>query len=181
MREKLNHNPGDQEAAQASFFKIDPQSWPDLPPPVMRPKRFRNPYKLLGAARFTDQTVQYRVTSSMAPAWRIPQSKLVEELVCKNRIVKQIADKQGNIKERRMRRVRLRATELMRKLQSGKVEYTQVMLFYKNNATDFIPYRSYEYYRDYAIKHKLKIMPWPEYAREVIIERFSQDFYAFRI
>ncbi len=179
MREKLNQNLGNQEAVQASFFKLDPQSWPDLPPPLtVKPKQHRNPYKLLGVAHFTDRTVQYRATSSIAPDWKIPQSKLVEEPILENRIEKQTVDKQENIKERRMRRVRLQAKELMQKLQSGEVERSQALLFYKNNATDFIPYKSYEYYRDYAAKHRLKIMSWPEYARAVILERFSQDFYS---
>lgn len=182
MREKLGHDLGDKETTSApSFFEIDPQSWPDLPPVPIKPKRPRNSYNPLGVVRFTDQPLQYGLRlGSIPPGWRIPQSKLVEQLTFEGSSGEQTVDEQENAEEGTMRRVRLRAKELMLKLQSGEVERGQVLLFYKNNATDFISHRTYESYRDYAIKRKLKIMSWPEYAREVILERFSQDFYAFR-
>lgn len=181
MKEKLDRNPGYRETAQApSFFKIDPQNWPDIRPVLIKPKRPRNSYNSLGVARFTDQPLQYGLRlGNIPPSWRIPQSKLVQQLTYERRSGKQTVDEQGNVEEKTMRRVRLRGKELMLKLQSGEVERSQVLLFYKNNATAFISHRTYESYRDYARKRKLKIVSWPEYARAVILERFSEDFYAF--
>ncbi len=181
MKEKPSHNPRDKsETGQApSFFKIDPQNWPDIPPPPIKSKRRRNPYKLLGVAHFTDEVIQRRKRSMAPPrGWKIPQSKRAEptgEIPIEKPI-----PKEESVEDKRMRTVRLRAKELMQELHSGKVERSQVLLFYKNNATAFILHRAYECYRDYAVKHRLKIMSWPEYARERILERFSEDFYAFR-
>jgi len=47
MKETINRNRGKKEAQWASFFKIDPEHWPDLPPPKIpwrdyfKPKRQR--------------------------------------------------------------------------------------------------------------------------------------------
>lgn len=178
MKEKPNQDSRAHKTAEApSFHTIDPQNWPDLPPLPTKPRQHRNPYKLLGVAHFTDQTVQYGATSGMPPGWRIPQSELVEPT--NESPIKKRTDEERKV-EAKMRRARLQAKELMLKLHSGQVDRSQVLLFYKKNATAFISPRTYESYRDYAIKHKLKIMSWPEYARAVILRKFSEDFYAFR-
>lgn len=188
MKETINQDIKNQEAEQASFFKIDPQNWPDLPPPIIKPKRLRNPYKLLGIVHFTDEIQESSVSSGLPSDWTIPQSKLDTQLIAKrNRERRQ---------EELRKEVRRKATELIRELKARKADINSVREFYRSNATLLVRQRDYANYledkkrvlkskpsndREKMIKKYQKRAPklsWQEYAKLRVWEIFATDLMA---
>lgn len=185
MKETLDQNIKTQEAYSASFFKIDPQNWSDIPPPVVKPFKPRSPYKLFGVARFIDPPKPFVVTSGIPPQWKISKSRLNIQMVEKHK-------KEKGEGERR-ERVRRQATELMRKHKRGQIKIDEVRDFYRSNATFLVRQKDYEMYledrkrilkskptndRERMIKKCQKRIPklsWREYAKLRVWEIFASD------
>lgn len=166
-----------QGARQPSFFKIDPVNWPDLPPPAIKLRKQRNPYRPVLALHFTDQIKVVTVSPSTLPGWKIPQSVPIEQSLEDRRKLKFEIHETEQMKAERIRRevVRSRATALIRSFKTGQISHADVLSFYKDNATDLIPHRNYEFYRQYVGKRKVTRMSWKEYAKTVVLELLAGD------
>lgn len=179
LQEKAHQNLDQQEAEQASFFYIDPQNWPwpDLKPPVYKPKRLRNSYeRRLSRKNQSPRFVRVQHIEQTTPhGCQIPQSKLQSS--------KELLEKQ--CKEERLERPRWEARkqgiELIRKFHCSEVTLDEIRDFYKNQATILIPEQEYQAYKDYCRKNHKDAMPWPEYARQVVMELWATDFFRFSV
>lgn len=166
-----------QGARQPSFFKIDPANWPDLPPPAIKLRKQRNPYRPVLTLHFTDQIKEATVFPNTPPGWKIPQSVPMEQSPENRRKLKFEINETEQMKAERIRRqeVRLRATALIRNFKTGQISYDDVHAFYKDNATDLIHRKVYEGYCQYVKKRKATRMSWKEYAKTVVLELLARD------
>lgn len=162
-----------KEAHWASFFKIDPENWPDLPPPEIKPNQYWKP-SLRWRSRFYrrissfSNPIQAIPTEEPIPSgWKIPQSELDKELVAKRA-------EERRIKVLKMQ-VRVQATELVHKYKSGEVRIDQVEDFYLNHAENLVNYKPYLAYCEYTQQTKQGAMDWPEYAKLMVLEVFTND------
>ncbi len=166
-----------QGTRQPSFFKIDPVNWPDLPPPAIKPRKQRNPYRPVLALRFTDQVKEAAVFPSTPPGWEIPQSVPMGQSPENHRKLKFEIDETEQMKAERMKRevARSKATSLIKSFKTGQISHDDVHAFYKGNAVDLIHHKVYEAYCQYAKKQNLTKMSWEEYAKTVVLELLARD------
>jgi len=173
VKENLNQNSElDQEAGEASFFKIDSKNWPDLPPPTLKkPKNLKNPYKLLGIVNFNDPVLQKPQTPDVCRSWQIPQSRLKTEETHEehNKDYKETTTPELEI--------RTQAINLIRRLKTGEVDFDEVRNFYYENAEVLVEKKPFWIYCQYTSRHNLKTMSWSEYARERTQELFINDLF----
>ena len=172
QKETQPKNKTRQEGREPSFFKIDSQNWPDISQPAPKPKRPRNPYKLLGIVKFPDPALRPLPTPTIPGLRRIPQSRL-KEAETQEGINSQNSEVFPSEKEI----YRTQAITLIHKFQAGEIELDGVRNFYYNNSQSLVDNKPFLAYCQYATKHNLKTMPWEKYAKQRAQELFISDLF----